>query len=318
MKYRKAEAKQYAKQNMRGVWGASLTPFKQDYTIDEEGLRYNIRYCIDALQMEGMFLNGLYGEAFNQTIEERKRVMRVAVEEAKGEMAIMPYTSDSAVANVVNMTRYAEEIGADYVVIINPKFYFGSMTEEGVYRYYKYVAENTGIGIVLFNQMEHGYLMSGKLVSRIADIENVVAIKETAPAMEIGRTRALCDDRIVVSEVSEDNWLGNLTIRHQEVMIAAPAPFTLQSKKIKLVKEYTDLAMKGEYQKATEVCKSLETIRRTLRLATPAGKAHAALKYWTQCLGMAGGDGRVRMPLPELTEVEKQTIETGVRETGLV
>jgi len=74
MKYQKSEAKQYAKQHMTGVWGASLTPFTPDYKIDEDGVRHNIRHCIDNLQIEGMFFNGLYGEAFNQTINERKRL----------------------------------------------------------------------------------------------------------------------------------------------------------------------------------------------------------------------------------------------------
>lgn len=318
MKYRKSEAKEYAKNNMKGVWGATLTPFTPDFTIDEEGFRYNIRHCIDNLQIEGMFVNGLMGEAFHQTFAERKRLFEIAVEESKGEMVIMPYTSDSALENALEMTKYAEEIGADYVILINPKFYFGALTDESVFEYYQYIADRVNIGIALFNQMEHGYLMSPQLISRIATIENVVAIKNIAPGTHISETRILCGDKIVVSDAFEENWLINSTVKGQEAMIATPEPFCLQSKKLKLLKEYTDLAQKGEISKAWEANKRLEPIRRALMKVTVLGKIQATYKYWTQFLGMVGGDGRVRPPQMELTDAEKRAIKAAVETTGLI
>ncbi len=84
MKYRKSEAKAYAKKNIKGLWGASLTPFKPDYMIDEDGFRQNIRHYIDVIRMDGMFINGLMGEAFHQTIPERKRIFKIAVEDGEG------------------------------------------------------------------------------------------------------------------------------------------------------------------------------------------------------------------------------------------
>ena len=319
MKYRKSEAKAYAKQHIKGVWVASVTPFTADYKIDEEGIRQNIRHCIDNLQIDGMFLNGLVGEGFNQSMAERKRVFTIVVEESKGDMTIMPYTSDLALENVVEMSRYAEEIGADYVTIINPKFYYGSMmTDEGVFQYYKYIADRVNIGIVLFNNIDSGYLMSPPLIDRIANIENVVGIKDIAAATHILRTRTLCGEKIVVSDAIEENWLMNLTVRGQEAYIATAIPFCLQSKKLKLIKEYTDLASKGELAKAWEAYRRLEPFRRALESVTPPGKVHATFKYWTQFLGMAGGDGRVRLPLQELTEPEKRAIKAAVETTGLI
>ena len=318
MKYRKSEAKKYAKANMRGVWGGSLTPFTPKYEIDEEGFRHNIRYCIDALQLGGMYVNALQGESLYQTIAERKRVFKLAVEESNGGMAILAYTSDPALENALDMTRYAEEIGADYVGIVNPKFYLVPMTDEGVFQYFKYIADRVNIGIFVLNQMEHGYLMSPELLSRIADIENVVGIKNIGSPPDILRSRILCGDKVVVSDSSESNWFMNLTVKGQEAMIADPDPYCLQSRKLRLVKEYTDLAMKGEITRAWEAYKRLEPIRRALNMVMVRTKSHAVYKYWTQCLGMAGGDGRVRVPHIELTEAEKRAIKAAVETTGLV
>ena len=222
MKYTKSGAKQYAKQNMRGVWGGSLTPFTTQYDIDEEAFRFNMRYCIDHLQLGGMYVNALQGESLYQTIAERKRVFKWAVDESKGGMAILAYTSDPALENAVDMTRYAEEIGADYVGIVNPKFYLGPMTDEGVFQYFKYIADRVNIGIFVLNQMEHGYLMSPELLSRIADLENVVGIKNIGPAPDILKSRILCGDKVVVSDSSETNWFMNLSVSGQQAMIADP------------------------------------------------------------------------------------------------
>ncbi len=318
MKYKKSEAKQYAKKNIRGVWGGSLTPLTPDYKIDEDGFRFNMRHCIDNLQMEGMYVNALQGESLYQTVAERKRIFKLAVEESKGDMTILTYTSDPCLENVVEMTRYSEEIGADYAGIINPMFYLVPMTDEGVFQYYKYVADRVNIGIILLNQMEHKYLMSPHLLSRIAEIENVVGVKNIAPAPEILETRILCGDKVVVSESSEANWLINFTVRGQEAMIADPSPYLLQSKKLKLIKEYTEYARKGEIAKAWEAYKRLEPIRRALRRVMVKTKSHAVYKYWTQCLGMVGGDGRVRLPHVGLTEAEKKAIKAAVESTGLI
>lgn len=318
MQYRKMEAKEYAKKNVKGLWGATLTPFKPDFQVDEDGFRHNIRHLIDILQMDGMFINGLMGEGFHQTVPERKRLFAIAVEESKGKMAIMPYTSDPVLETALDMSKYAEGIGADYIIMINPKFYFGALSDDGVFQYYKYIADRVNIGIFIFNQMEHGYLISPELISRIADIPNIVGIKNIAPQAHVQQTRILCGDKIIISDGVEENWLINMTTKGQEAMIASPDPFCLQSKKLKLVREYTDLAMKGEIKKAWEAYKKVEPIRRALKRVLVNGKVQATYKYWTQILGMAGGDGRVRLPQMELTEGEKQAIRNAIETTGLI
>jgi 4-hydroxy-tetrahydrodipicolinate synthase len=319
MKYRKSEAKDYAAKRMKGLWGATLTPFTPDYKIDESGFRHNLRHCIDELQMEGMFLNGLMGEAFNQTMAERKRIMDITMEESKDDMVIMPYTSDPSVENTLELTRYAEAVGAEFAIIINPLFYFGAMTEEGVFQYFKYIADRVNIAIALFNQVAHGYLMNPRLICRLAEIVTIVAVKDIAPAPDIYLARALCPGKFIISDAdTEENWLINLTVNDQPALIANPMPFVMQSKKLKLMREYTEAATRGEIANAWEAYKRLAPIRKALSKVIPAGKKQATYKYWTQFLGMAGGDGRVRMPMQELTNQEKREIEAAVKSTELV
>ena len=61
MKQTKPEAKEYARQNMWDIWAAALNPFKDDMSLDEAGLRANIRHWIDDLEIQGLFIAGKQG-----------------------------------------------------------------------------------------------------------------------------------------------------------------------------------------------------------------------------------------------------------------
>ncbi len=319
MKYRKSEAKDYARQHIfKGVWCASVTPYTSDYKIDYEGWRHDLHHIIDNLGMDGIFVNGLMGEGFHHTIDERKEIFKIAVEESKGKMLTMPYTSDPVLENVVNMTKYAEEIGADFAIVINPKFYFGAMSDEGVYQYYKYIADRTNLGIAIFNQMEHGYVMSPKSIAKCATIPNIVGTKNTSSFADRQETQRLCGDKIVVAALGEMEWFHNFTVYGVDAMIPNPGPYTLQSKKLRLIKDMHALAIKGETDKAWDAYKRLESINSILTKVTVPGKTQATYKYWCQFIGMSNSDGRVRLPQMELTAAEKKAIEAAVKSTDLV
>jgi 4-hydroxy-tetrahydrodipicolinate synthase len=58
MKYRKSEAKEYAREHMRGIWAAAMTPFAPDLSIDEAGYRRNMRHWVEDLKIDGLFISG--------------------------------------------------------------------------------------------------------------------------------------------------------------------------------------------------------------------------------------------------------------------
>lgn len=315
MKYRKQDAKDYARTTMKGVWGATFTPWTEDYKIDEDGFRENLRHCVE-LAIPGMFVNGIVGEPHSQTMEERKRILKIAVEESKGKLFILAQTGYAGVEDTVQMARYAEDVGADFIGIINPESYLG-VSEEGVYEYYKYIADRVNIGICIFNQGAHGYLMSPPLMNRIADIENVVAVKSYSNQAEIRWSRALFADKIVVSDPYEENYFIGLTVHDQQVHLASPAPYLFQTKKRKFIEEYAALAKRGELAKALAVNKGVEHIRQALQRVEFPGKIFSAQKYWAQLNGMVGGDGRMRLPKVGITEAERTAIKAAFDTTVL-
>ncbi len=90
MNYTKSEAKAYCREHMTGVWAALTTPFTPEGELDEEGLRKIVRTCIDDLKIDGFFCNGLMGEYWSLSPEERKRVQHIVCEESRGGAQTIP------------------------------------------------------------------------------------------------------------------------------------------------------------------------------------------------------------------------------------
>lgn len=314
----KENAKKLAREQLRGIWAATLTPFRADLSVDEEGWRKNLRHWYGALGIRGLFVNGKQGEFSSMTVAERKRTAEIAVEEAKAFKAgVMVSCSDQNLDTVIELAKHAQAIGAGTIVVHTPLLYFGAHTDDTVFEYYRHIAEQVDIGVVLWNQPpDCGYMLSPELCVRMAEgIPNVVAIKYSVPRETYARLTKLAGDRLIVSTSNEEEWLGNVLELGWQVYLCSTPPYLLQSATDRRMHEYTDLAFKGEADKARAVSKSLDPVRHALKSTRPAGKAAAHQKYWQELLGQVGGP--VRRPLLNLTEAEKAATRAAFHACGL-
>ena len=315
MKYSKREAKSYAKAHLRGIWAAALQPFHTDGSLDEEGFRRNIHHWTTELGIDGVFVGGKQGEFFSMSLEERKRVFDIAVSAAADRAAIIVSCSDQNMDTVIELARYAERCGADYIVIHAPVLSFLTARDETLLQYYTDIASKVDIGIALWSHIDSGYLMSPELCNRIADIENVVAIKYSVPRdMYVALTR-LASDRLIVSTSSEEEWLENILELDWRLYLSSTPPYLLQSAVDRRMSHYTDLAFAGEVEAARKIRDSLAPVRQALKETRPAEKPHAQQKYWQELLGQTGG--AVRRPLLELTAAQKDAIRRAFEGCGL-
>jgi len=168
MNYTRSEAKSYARANLKGIWAAALTPFTSDLRLDEPGFERNIRHWIDDLGIAGLFVGGKQGEFFSMSVEERKRLLEVAVDAAGGRGQTMMSCSDQNLDVVLDLARHAQEAGADYIVVHAPMLHFFEEQDETVFRYYETVSREVAIGMALWSHPDSGYLMSPQLCNRLA------------------------------------------------------------------------------------------------------------------------------------------------------
>lgn len=316
MAYRRQDAKDWARENMRGIWAAALTPFRPDMSIDEPGLRANLRHWFNDLGVDGVFIAGKQGEFFALSLEERKLLFRIALEESQraGTKAIMS-CSDQNMDTVIELAKYAEEIGAESIVVHAPVLHFLKAHDETIYEYYKYISEQVNLGIALWSHPDSGYLLSPELCARLADIENVVAIKYSVPREMYAKLTRLAGDRLIVSTASEEEWFDNIVELGWRLYLCSSPPYLLQTKNDRRMRDYTDLAFAGRIEEAKKIRDSLDPVRRAIKSTTPKEKPQAHSKYWQDLLGQCGGT--VRRPMLPLTDAEKEAIRTAFEGCGL-
>ncbi|MCE8534010.1 dihydrodipicolinate synthase family protein [Ruegeria pomeroyi] len=315
MKYAKSEAKDHAREHMRGIWAAALNPFAEDLSFDEAGFRRNIRHWVDDLGIEGLFICGKQGEFFSMSLEERKRNLEVAVEECAGRAGTMMSVSDQNFDTVLELARHAQDVGADYIVVHAPVLHFVHDRDALLFEYYKAINEAVDIGIAMWSHPDSGYLMSPELCARIADLPNVVAIKYSVPREMYARLTELAGDRIQVSTASEEEWFDNIVELGWRLYLCSSPPYQLQTANDRRMHDYTQLAFAGRIDEARAIRDSLDPVRQAIKSTKPGGKPQAHGKYWQELLGQTGG--RVRFPMQELTEAEKSATRAAFEACGL-
>ncbi len=315
MKYAKSEAKDHAREHMRGIWAAALNPFAEDLSFDDVGFRRNIRHWVDDLGIEGLFICGKQGEFFSMSLEERKRNLEIAVEECAGRAGTMMSVSDQNFDTVLELARHAQDVGADYIVVHAPVLHFVHDRDALLYEYYKAISQAVDIGIAMWSHPDSGYLMSPELCARIADLPNVVAIKYSVPREMYARLTELAGDRIQVSTASEEEWFDNIVELGWRLYLCSSPPYQLQTARDRRMHDYTQLAFAGQIDEARAIRDSLDPVRQAIKSTKPGGKPQAHGKFWQELLGQTGG--RVRFPMQELTEAEKSATRAAFEACGL-
>ena len=315
MKYSRNDAKAYARAHMKGIWAAALQPFKDDLSLDEAGLRRNLSHWVDDLGIDGVFVGGKQGEFFSMSLDERKRVFEIAVDEIGGRAGTIMSCSDQNMDVVIDLARHAQKIGADTIVVHAPVLHFLKGQDETLYNYYRTISEKVDIGIAMWSHEDSGYLMSPELCSRIADLPNIVAIKYSVPREMYAKLTTIAGDKLIVSTASEEEWFDNIVELGWRLYLCSSPPYMMQTKVDRRMRDYTDLAFAGEIEKARAIRDSLDPVRQAIRRTRPAEKPPAHSKYWQELLGQVGGP--VRPPMLPLTEAEKAATRAAFEACGL-
>ena len=313
--YSRSDAKAYAREHMTGIWAAALVPFSDDLGIDERSFRQNLRHWVDDLGIDGIFVAGKQSEFFSMSIWERKRIVEITVDEIGAKAGVIASCSDQNMDTVIELAQHAQAVGASYVVVHAPVLHFLTARDETLYEYYKTITDHVDVGIAMWSHEDSGYLMSPALCARIADLPTIVAIKYSVPRhMYIELTR-LVGHKIQVSTASEAEWLDNIVELNWRLYLCSSPPYLYQTKNDRRMRDYTDLALKGDVTRARVIRDSLEPVRKAFRSTRPAEKPTAHSKYWQELLGQTGG--RVRPPMLGLTDQEKETTRRAFATCGL-
>jgi 4-hydroxy-tetrahydrodipicolinate synthase len=175
----------------RGSTVALVTPFDENGDIDEDGMRRLVDWHIQE-GTDVLLVCGTTGESATLTDAERFRAMEIVIQQAGGRVPVMCGTGTNSTRHSIELTRKAEELGADAVLLVCP--YYNKPTQEGLYRHFSEVAAATSLPVVVYNVPGRtGTNISAETLLRLAEVPNIVGVKEASgnfsQIMEILRRR---------------------------------------------------------------------------------------------------------------------------------
>ena len=286
-----------------GAMVALITPF-QDGEVDfhtlDELIRFQIEGGIDAIVPVGTT-----GESPTLSNDEHKQVIQRIVEIVGGQVPVIAGAGSNSTAEAIELTAFSKQIGADATLQVTP--YYNKPTQEGFYQHFKAIAEEVDLPIVFYNIPGRcGAGMTPETIARLAEIENIVAIKEATGSLDqASEIASLCDITIISGDDSLTLPLASVGGKGVISVAANIVPAD--------VKAMTDLILEGDlvsarqwHNKLFKLCKSM------LTLATNPIPIKAAMAI----LNMAPEE--LRLPMTPLEEPKRTILKQTLKDYGLL
>ena len=182
-----------------GAGTALVTPFRHDGALDERALEGLIQRQIKA-GIDFLVPCGTTGESPTLTHEEHLRVVEIAVRLAKGKVPVLAGAGGYNTMEVITRAKELANIGADGILSVTP--YYNKPTQEGLYQHFRTIAQAVSLPIILYSvQGRTGVNIEPVTVKRLAEIENIVGIKEASGNISqmAAILNAVPDDFVVLS-----------------------------------------------------------------------------------------------------------------------
>lgn len=135
--------------DLKGLYSALLVAFDEEGNVDEKGLREIVRYNIDVMKMDGLYVGGSTGENFMLSTEEKKNIFRIAKDEAKDSIALIAQVGSVNLKESVELAKYATELGYDAISAVTPFYYKFSFEE--IKHYYETIIADVDNRMIIYS-----------------------------------------------------------------------------------------------------------------------------------------------------------------------
>jgi len=297
--------------NFRGTFTALVTPFR-DGAFDENAYEQLIKWQIES-GVSGIVPVGTTGESPTLDHAEHNRVIEIAVKTARANDAknsrckVIAGTGSNSTAEAISLTQEAERAGADAALLVAP--YYNKPTQEGLFRHFKAIAENTKLPLILYSIPGRcGIEISVETTARLArECENIVAIKEAGGSVErVNQLRAALPESFDI--LSGDDPLTLPFMACGAIGVISVASNIIPREIVQMV----NLILDGDISGARSLHYKFYELFKHLFLETNPVPIKTALAW----------AGRIapelRLPLCEMSDANQRTLLATLRELNLV
>ena len=285
-----------------GSMVALITPFDSgevDFNTLDELVEFHLKSGID-----GIVPTGTTGESPTLSHPEHQQVIERVVKVVGGKIPVIAGTGSNSTAEAIELTAFAKKVGAAASLQVTP--YYNKPTQEGFYQHFATISQEVDLPMVLYNIPGRcGAGLTPATVARLAQIENIVAIKEATGQLDFASEVAnLCDITIISGDDSLTLPICSVGGKGVISVVANIVPAD--------VKAMTDLILEGDFVSARKWHNKLFKLSKTmLSLATNPIPIKAAMAI----MGMASEE--MRLPMTPLTSVQKEELRKLLKDYGL-
>ncbi|PKR76832.1 4-hydroxy-tetrahydrodipicolinate synthase [Halalkalibacillus sediminis] len=164
--------------NFGRVLTAMVTPFDQNGEIDFEATRRLVNHLISN-GSDGLVVAGTTGESPTLTHDEKLQLFKFVVAEVNGRVPIIAGTGSNNTKASIELSREAESIGVDAVMLVVP--FYNKPSQEGMYQHFLTIAESIELPVMLYNIPGRSVVnMNAETTIRLSRIKNIVSVKESS------------------------------------------------------------------------------------------------------------------------------------------
>ncbi|MCG9967744.1 4-hydroxy-tetrahydrodipicolinate synthase [Pelotomaculum terephthalicicum JT] len=276
---------------------AMVTPFNDDLTINFDQAKKLASYLVQT-GSDGLVVAGTTGESPTLNTDEKVGLFKAIVEEVGGKAAVIAGTGSYSTADSIALTQAAQNAGVDGVMLVAP--YYNKPPQEGLFQHFKAIAESTDLPIILYNIPGRTSVnMLPDTVARLAQISNIVAIKESSGSMDqVSELKRSLPDCVAIYSGDDSLTLPILALGGKGVISVASHLIGMR------IKEMINAYHSGNTNLATKIHLELLPVFKGLFITTSPAPVKAAL-------GIIGWQvGGLRLPLVEINAVEKESISS--------
>lgn len=287
-----------------GTLVALITPFS-DGQVDFETLTELVEFHLES-GTDGLVPVGTTGESPTLSFEEHRQVIKRVVEVAGGKVPVIAGTGSNSTAEAIELTAFAKKVGVDATLQVAP--YYNKPMQEGFYEHFKAIAEEVDLPVVLYNIPGRcgGSGLTPETIARLAELENIVAVKEATGSLDQASEIAMrCDLTILSGDDTLTLPLASVGGKGVISVIANIVPAD--------VKAMTDLILEGDFVSARKWHRKLFALAKNmLTLATNPIPIKAAMAM----LNMASDE--MRLPMTNLNAQQEATLQKALKDYGLL
>jgi len=293
-----------AKTSFRGSFTALVTPFKNG-SLDEKSFSDIVEWQISE-GTNGLVPVGTTGESPTLSHDEHKKVVEWCIDQVDGRVPVIAGSGSNSTAEAIELSRHAEEAGADAVLIVTP--YYNKPTQEGLYQHYRAINDAIGIPIIIYNIPGRSIVdMSVETMARLFELKNIAGVKDaTANMTRVSQQRAAMGPDFNQLSGEDITALGFMAHGgHGCISVTSNvAP--------RLCSEFQSACLKGDFKAALKLQDKLALLHTNLFVET----SPAPIKYAMSLIGKCANT--VRLPIVPASEKAQAAVRQAMVHAGLI